>query len=204
MVEEWLEAHIFFANNQANNASSILQEVVKFLADDLDAKNIRKTYHFLFEPRIDGNPGFEILFRIESSESVSLNEIEEEVIAKIHQYSHLNDGYRITKNYHGEADGFGQDGWELTKQFFEIGSKIAIGRLSPSFNKGDKFIPGKLIHCYLSQNSVNEEVFHAIELVGRVLINLHANAVTTEVEEKAKNRLEEALNKVKSSPIKMV
>jgi hypothetical protein len=204
MVEQWLEAHIFFANNQANNVPLILREIVKYCADEFESRKKRKTFHYLFEPRIDGKLGFEILFRIEMRESVNLDEMEEIVVGRIDRFLHLVDGKRITKGYPGEVDGFGQDGWELTKQLFEIGSKIAIGKISENFRKGEKFTPGKLVHCFLIQHMVNEEMFHAVELVGRVLIHLHSNTVTTEVENRARRLLEEALKKLKSSPIRML
>jgi hypothetical protein len=204
MVEQWLEAHIFFRNNQEGNVPLVLQEVVRYCADDLESKNMRKTFHYLLEPRIDGKPGFEILFRIEVRENTNLDEIEKIVIKRIDQFLHLVDGKRITKGYHGEAEGFGQDGWELTKQLFEIGSKIAIGQLSESFRKGEKFSPGKLVHCFLNQQMINEEMFHADKLVGRVLITLGVSSVTREVENRAKGLLEEALNKFRSSQIRML
>lgn len=204
MVEQWLEGHIFFADNQANNHPHILQEVVKYCADELESKNMRKTFHYLFEPRIDRKPGFEILFRIEAREDLDLDEIEKIVIERIDQFLHLIDGKRITRGYHGEASGFGQDGWGLTKQLFEIGSEIAIGQLSGGFRKGEKFSPGKLVHCFLNQHMVNEEMFHADKLVGRVLITLGVSSVTPEVEGRARNLLEEALNNFRSGQIRML
>ena len=39
MVEQWFEAHVYFADNQANNAPHILREVVKHCADELESKN---------------------------------------------------------------------------------------------------------------------------------------------------------------------
>ena len=206
MVEQWLEAHIFFTEDQASNVPLILQELVKYCADELESGNKRKTFHYLFEPRIDGNPKFEILFRIEAKENISLDEIEETVIERVDQFLHLVDGRQITREYHGEAgaDGFGQDGWELTKQLFEIGSKIAIGRLSESFRKGEKFVPGKLVHCFLNQQRVNEEIFHAVQLIGRVMITLGVSSVTPEVERRARRLLEEALTTVRSSQIRML
>jgi len=48
---------------------------VKYCADKLESRQMRKTFHYLFEPRIDGKFGFEILFRIEARESVCLDEM---------------------------------------------------------------------------------------------------------------------------------
>jgi len=204
LVEQWFEAHVFFADNQANNTPHILQEIVKHCADELESKNMRKTFHYLFEPRIDRKPGFEILFRIEAKENIQLEDIEKIVIERIDQFLHLTDGKQITKDYAGEAPSFGQDGWELTKQLFEIGSKIAIGQLTESFRKGEKFGPGKLVHCFLNQHMVNEEMFHADKIIGRVLITLGVSSVTPEVENRARSLLEEALNKFRSGQIRML
>jgi len=202
MIEEWLEAHIFFTSNQIKIVPIILQEVVKHCADELQSRNMLKTFHYLFEPRIDRRDGFEMLFRIEARENISMDEIEKIIIGRIEQFLHLIDGKQITKYYHGEEDGFGQDGWQLTKQLFEIGSKIAIGRLSDTFRKGEKFNPGKLVHCFLNQQMVNEEVFHSVELIGRTIITLGIDSVTPEVESRAKHQLEEALNRLKSTKIR--
>lgn len=198
MVEEWLEVHIFFTSNQSNNVPIVLLKVVKYCADELQSRNMRKTFHYLFEPRIDRRTGFEMLFRIETRENISTDEIENIIIGRIEQFLNLIDGKQITKDYHGEEDGFGQDGWQLTKQLFEMGSEIAIGRFSDTFRKDEKFNPGKLVHCFLNQQMVNEEVFHSVELIGRAIITLGIDSVTPEVESRAKHQLEEALNKLKS------
>ncbi|MBO3842191.1 MAG: hypothetical protein FGF48_07225 [Candidatus Brockarchaeota archaeon] len=206
MVEKWLEAHIFFTDDQRNSISIVLQEVVKYCADELKSRNMRKTFHYLFEPRIDNKPGFEILFRAEAQENISLDEMERIVRERIDHFLHLIDGEQITKGYHGEASDseFGPDGWQLTKQFLEVGSEIAIGRFSAAFRKGEKFHPGKLVHCFLNQQRVDEEKFHADALIGRVIITLHATSVTHEVESRAGNLLGEALNRLRSQQIRFL
>jgi hypothetical protein len=204
MVEKWLEVHIFFAENQSNNVPTILRDVVKHCADIFESEGKRKSFHYLFEPRIDGNPGFEILYRIEAKEDTSLDELEGTVTDRMKEFLQLVNGRRFTKDYHGEATDFGEDGWELTKQLFEIGSEIAIGQLTADFRKGEKFLPGKLLHCFLNQNSVNEEKFHATQLVGRTLITLKSNSVTDEVENRARKLLEEAITTLRASQIRRI
>jgi len=204
MVEKWLEVHIFFAEDQSNNVPNILRDVVKYCADKFESEGKRKSFHYLFEPRIDGNLGFEILLRIEAKEDTSLDELERAVVDRIEEFLQLVNGKQITKDYHGEASDFGEDGWELTKQLFEIGSKIAIGQLVENFRKGEKFVPGKLMHCFLNQHRVNEEKFHATQLVGRVLITLNASSVTNDVENRARRLLEEAITAIRSSQIRRI
>jgi hypothetical protein len=160
---------------------------------------MRKTYHFLIEPRIDGKPGFETLFRIEAKDEACLHEVREMLVRRVSQFDHITDGKQITEGYHGEAEDYGEDGWELTKQLFEIGSEISIGLLSDSFRKGKKLQSGKLVHCFLLQQGVDEEAFHASALVGRVMVHLRNHSVSPEVEKRTRYLLEQALDKARSS-----
>lgn len=201
MVERWLEAHIFFTNELIKNVQQILSNIIQYCADQLESKQMRKTFHYLFEPRIDGQEGIEILFRIEVRNNTSLKDVEKLISNRLSQLEHLIDGNKIIRDYQGEAIGFGEDGWELTKQMFEIGSKIAIGQTDAGFKKGEKFGQGKLIHCFLNQQMINEAEFHADALVSRILVKLRSRSVTRDVETNIRNLIEATLNKWKSSKI---
>ena len=49
---------------------TILLEVIKHCVYDLRRRGLMKTYHYLFEPRVDEKPGLEVLFRVEAKEKV--------------------------------------------------------------------------------------------------------------------------------------
>lgn len=180
MTEKWLQAHIYFTNEQFNDINksdirSVLKEVVKHCADFLNSKDMRKTYHYLIEGRTDEKPGVELLLRVEAKEGVDLDDIKEKVEGRIKEYEALTDGWKIDKDFDspGHIRDFGQDGWELTKQLFEIGSEIAIGGQSKSFIKSGEFNRGKLIHCFLNQHlksTVDEAEFHADCFVERLVV----------------------------------
>lgn len=204
MTEVWLEVHLLLTDQQRGNVPLILQEIVKYCADELKSRKMRKTFHYFFEPRIDGRPGFEILFRIEVMDYVDLNDVEKIITARINQYTNLIDGVLIKRNYHGEVNDYGEDGWELAKLFFEIGSEIAIGMFSENFRKGRKFNVGKFVHCFLNQQGVDEEIFHANALIGRAMINLGVTSMTQEVEERVRKILERVLNEWRRARIEFL
>ena len=207
MIEKWLEAHILFSPHQISDfrtIKTILLEVVKYCVRKLRQRGLVKTYHYFFEPRIDGKPGLEVLFRVEGKENAGLNEIESLIIEHINRFRRLIDDYVINKSYQGEIEGYGKDGWILAKKFFEIGSDIALAIYSEKLDKREKFNPGKLIHCFLNQLAINEEKFHALQLVERAALSLHAMSVTPEVAKRARMKLEEAIGELRGRTFRIL
>ena len=207
MVEKWLEVHILFSQHQISNfrtIKTILLEVIRHCVHELRQGELIKTYHYLFEPRVDKKPGLEVLFRVEAKENAGLDEIKNLITQRIEQFKESIDNYIICEGYEGEIEGYGKDGWRLAKKFFEIGSDIALAAYSEDLDKREKFNPGKLIHCFLNQLAINEERFHALQLVKRCVIALHARSVTREVTERARRKLEEAIKELEGKPLRFI
>jgi len=204
MTEKWLEAHILFSQHQTEfrTLKTVLLGVVKHCAHELRWRGLIKTYHYFFEPRVNGKPGVEVLFRVEAGENTSLDEIKDLITQRIEEFRGLVDDYVISEGYEGEAEGYGKDGWLLAKKFFEIGSDIALAMYSEGLEKGEKFIPDKLIHCFLNQLAIDEERFYARRLVERCATMLRAGSVTQEVAERARKKLEEAIREMEGRPLR--
>jgi len=207
MTEKWLEVHILFSQHQASSRTikTVLLGVIKRCVHELRRRGLIKTYHYFFERRVDGKPGVEVLFRVEAGENASLDEIKGLITRRIEEFRGLIDYYVVSEGYEGEAEGYGKDGWLLAKKFFEIGSDIALAMYSEGLDKGEKFIPSKLIHCFLNQLTLmitNEERFYAQQLVGSCVTALRARSVTREVVERARRRLEEAIREMEGRPLR--
>ena len=135
MSERWLEVHILFSQHQIRAIKTILLKVIKHCVYELRQRGLIKTYHYLFERRVDEKPGLEVLFRVESEENASLGEIKDLITQRIEQFRSLIDNYIVSEDYKSEIGGYGKDGWILAKKFFEIGSDIALAIYSEDLDK---------------------------------------------------------------------
>ena len=206
MTEKWLEVHILFSQHQASSRTikTVLLGVIKRCVHELRRRGLIKTYHYFFERRVDGKPGVEVLFRVEAKENVSLDEIKDLITQRIEEFRDLIDDYVLSEGYEGEVEGYGRGGWLLAKKFFEIGSDIALAMYSEGLEKGEKFIPSKLVHCFLNQLAIDEERFYARRLVERCATMLRAGSVTQEVVERARKKLEEAIRELEGRPLRLL
>lgn len=128
----------------------------------------------------------------------NLNTIRELIIAK-------PDEELFNEKYHGEQEGFSEDGWDLTQKHFEYGSRIALLRIE-KITKGEnlkKFKEGKLMHCFLNQQGYSfdelEADYHIDSFFGRILLKHKKKSIDeemkSEIREKIENRFEEWKNR---------
>jgi len=179
MVEQWCVYNIFMKKETYKERDRVLLDAVKPAIDELEAKELIQTFHFLFEPN------FEILFRVRLSEGASTEDVKAIIEGKLQPINDLCNRIDPDETYHGEGDpsadwSFGTEGWVHTQKFLEYGSRVTLlmreirmqrkslsaGRIDSQFNTG------KLVHCFLNQAGLNvmgEADFHVDRFIERSL-----------------------------------
>lgn len=203
--EHWVESHLNLSPDQTrqDHIGRLLNLVIRPTVDR-HAASI-KTFHLLTEPRTDDQPGVRILFRVELHETDSKDRIADALRQALSQNEDLVDRYHLTLDYPGEGEDYGADGWDLMKRLMQIGSEISLARLDPDADLRRKFVQGKLVHCYLNSQMVDEEAFHLAQFVNRCVIQtaMEKHGTVTEealtdaipdAQDRARRRLEAVLD----------
>ena len=179
MVEQWCVYNIFMKKEAYKERDRVLLDAVKPAIDELEARELIQTSHFLFEPN------FEILFRVRLSEGASMEDVKAIIEEKLQPINDLCNRIDPDETYPGEGDpsadwSFGTEGWVHTQKFLEYGSKVTllmkeIGIQRKPLNAGrmdSQFNIGKLVHCFLNQAGLNvngEAGFHIDRFIERSL-----------------------------------
>ena len=211
MGEIWVEATLRLGRFDQVGHKRLILNFVKPVIEDLEDKDVLDTFHFLFEP------GPRLLLRIQPKAENNVQEIRETVrnfLTEIQGLIVQDPAQELFTPYGGEAEDFGEDGWMITKRVFEMGSRMAIGKLDQEFRKGRKFEEGKLLHCFL--NSIghgilvvnrggrpvtSEALFHLNGFLGRMLIIRGKRIMDNDTESEARGLIEEQIQWWKKNPL---
>jgi len=144
MAEKWIETKIWFKEKilEKNDKYSRLLNTFNKIIKENREKIIG--FHYFFEPNPD------MLFRIELKDSTTHEQIENFIRNELNSLEFI-EKLEFNQKYIGEESSFGEEGWKIAKQFFEISSKFAISQVNPNFKTGKEYTDEKLIHCFCNQ-----------------------------------------------------
>lgn len=157
-TEKWVETRLWFTRFDQECYRRLLLTFIKPVIKELEKNGSIETFHFFFEPYLS--------FRILPTTEEKIDDVETAVKNHLKEISDFIDLKRAQEpfvDYLGEANDYGEDGWLITKKFFECCSRMAIGRVNPEFKKKKQFNEGKFVHCFLNQwgyNILREAFFH--------------------------------------------
>lgn len=120
---------------------------VKPVIEGIEQKDNLDTFHFFFEP----SPHF--LLRIKPKDIILLDikNLARKNLVNIESFiEEKPDEKTFSSKYQGEIEQYGEDGWKIAKNIFEIGSRVAIALYTPQFKGGKEFTAGKFVHCFLN------------------------------------------------------
>ena len=163
MAEEWVEAGIWFRNEVA--LRDIVLGITKPIASRLRGEDWVRSFHYFFED----DP--HLLFRVEVGDDERVD-VAKDLVKKVldEDARQIIDEFDVDRPYAGEAESYGENGWNIAKRVFELGSRMAISLFDEKFDRGKSFQQTKLIHCFLNPQGVQEADFHLDTFIGRVLI----------------------------------
>jgi hypothetical protein len=204
-TEKWVEIRLWFSRFDLTCYKRLLLSFIKPVIKELKNKQALKTFHFFFEPEPH------LLFRIELCTEDAASEIKKLVRNYRKSIEDFIDSSReneLFADYPGEAEDFGEDGWEIAKKVFECGSEMAIGKLDLDFRKGKKLQVGKLLHCLLNSLGYSfsdyEAIYHLRAFVSRMLILERKETLDEALEAKIRAMLEEQLTGMRGRKIELI
>ena len=186
-MEHWIEIEL--ERTFEFQYQRFLLEFIKPVVDELSLTRCLETFHFFFEEN-------KILFRVETLRK-SQKQLVKQIVLKYALNVRDLIEFKAFRDYSGEIDKYGVDGWKLVKRLYELAGLVAIALHAPSFKKGNMFLLSKFIHCFLNTlgyTPTTEMLFYLFSFITLILKWLNKKTLDLEAERKVREVFDTVLS----------